>query len=134
MVYNQSKDSANDVLSPLACLPYLPTLPTSHNHHHSSTLGSFTEKSKNLEEIACIRGTTVLDISRLDEEGNLVPLISQPTFSDLRSLAVIRPVGASKVSRKRKNEKEKMRYNPLCSVPPLTHMPLFLFLLLLRIS
>ena len=61
-----------------------------------SHLGSFTDKSKG-EEIACIRGTTILEISHLDDEGNLVPLVSQPTFSDLRSLAVIRPVGATKV-------------------------------------
>lgn len=62
-----------------------------------NTLGSFTG-NKTRQEIAAIRGTTTLEISMLDEEGHLIPLVSQPTFSNLRSLAMIRPVGGSKVS------------------------------------
>lgn len=68
--------------------------------------GGGSEKEE--EEVVTIRGGRYLEVSRLklqQEEGEgeagarLEPLLRQDTFSALRSMCKIRPVGASKVGR-----------------------------------
>jgi hypothetical protein len=74
----------------------------------SSSGGGSGKGGRGEEEVATIRGGRYLEVSRLalqqgEEEGGgdagvqLEPLVRQDTFSSLRSICKIRPVGASKV-------------------------------------